>query len=263
MLWLHTARAKNPERTQIPNQTHLSTSDSYEYHPDISWTPPRHPPDTPQTSPGNKRCQQMTTDANRDKEPARDTPRHWRVLFEYVWQCQLAFVGVFLFMEVTRGCLGDVWGCLRGVWGVSEGIWVLFLEIGSAQMCFGFSAFAVRSHNIILAQPGKAWLFSPDHSETSKYQNVSIWGWQKWLSCMISLFFNARQKDIRNGSSCKWSPCIIVPPLRILIQFCDTFNLLMSYSTFSVDDSKYEISCLASCIKGSCVVLPLLSGVHI
>ena len=159
MLWLHTARAKNPERTQIPNQTHLSTSDSYEYHPDISWTPPRHPPDTPQTSPGNKRCQQMTTDANRDKEPARDTPRHWRVLFEYVWQCQLAFVGVFLFMEVTRGCLGDVWGCLRGVWGVSEGIWVLFLEIGSAQMCFGFSAFAVRSHNIILAQPGKAWLF--------------------------------------------------------------------------------------------------------
>ena len=159
VLWLHTARAKNPERTQIPNQTHLSTSDSYEYHPDISWTPPRHPPDTPQTSPGNKRCQQMTTDANRDKEPARDTPRHWRVLFEYVWQCQLAFVGVFLFMEVTRGCLGDVWGCLRGVWGVSEGIWVLFLEIGSAQMCFGFSAFAVRSHNIILAQPGKAWLF--------------------------------------------------------------------------------------------------------
>ena len=206
MLWLHTARAKNPERTQIPNQTHLSTSDSYEYHPDISWTPPRHPPDTPQTSPGNKRCQQMTTDANRDKEPARDTPRHWRVLFEYVWQCQLAFVGVFLFMEVTRGCLGDVWGCLRGVWGVSEGIWVLFLEIGSAQMCFGFSAFAVRSYNIILAQPGKAWLFSPDHSETSKYQNVPIWGWQKWLSCMILLFLNARQKDIKNGS-CKWSPC--------------------------------------------------------
>ena len=64
----------------------------------------------------------MTTDANRDKEPARDTPRHRRVLFEYVWQYQLTFVGVFLFMEVTRGCLGDVWGCLRGVWGVSEGI---------------------------------------------------------------------------------------------------------------------------------------------
>ena len=169
MLWLHTARAKNPERTQIPNQTHLSTSDSYEYHPDISWTPPRHPPDTPQTSPGNKRCQQMTTDANRDKEPARDTPRHWRVLFEYVWQCQLAFVGVFLFMEVTRG----VWGTL---------FW-----------------HSLERHDF----------FSPDHSETSKYQNVSIWGWQKWLSCMISLFFNARQKDIKNGS-CKWSPCIWV-----------------------------------------------------
>ena len=73
-------------------------------------------------------------------------------------------------------------------------------------MCSGFSGFAVWSHNTILAQPGKAWLFSPDHSETSKYQNVFIWGWQKSLGYMISLFFSARQKDIENGS-CKWSPC--------------------------------------------------------
>ena len=82
---------------------------------------------------------------------------------------------------------------LRWVW---LGIWVLS----------GFLALAVWSHNTILAQPGKAWLFSPDHSETSKYQNVYIWGWQKWLGYMILLFFSARQKDIKNGS-CKWSPC--------------------------------------------------------
>ena len=76
-------------------------------------------------------------------------------------------------------------------------------------MCSGFSAFAVWSHNTILAQPGKAWLFSPDHSETSKYQNVYIWGWQKWLGYMILLFFSARQNDIKNDS-CKWSPCMLV-----------------------------------------------------
>ena len=77
------------------------------------------------------------------------------------------------------------------------GIWVLT----------GFLALAVWSRNTILTQLGKAWLFSPDHSETSKYQNVYIWGWQKWLGYIILLFLSARRKDIKNGS-CKWSPCI-------------------------------------------------------
>ena len=40
------------------------------------------------------------------------------------------------------------------------GIWVLT----------GFLALAVCSCNTIFTQPGKAGLFSPDHSETSKYQ---------------------------------------------------------------------------------------------
>ena len=98
MLWLHTARAKNPERTQIPNQTHLSTSDSYEYQPDISWTPPRHPPDTPQTSPGNKRCQQMPTETKSQPETPQDTDGcclsmsgsvSWRLLVSfYSWRWQ-------------------------------------------------------------------------------------------------------------------------------------------------------------------------------
>ena len=109
------------------------------------------------------------------------------------------------------------WTCLGGIWRMPGGcpgdIWVVFIEIGGARMCLvgiwvltGFLALAVCSCNTIFTQPGKAWLFSPDHSETSKYQNVYIWGWQKWLGYMISLFFNARQKDIKNGS-CKWSPC--------------------------------------------------------
>ena len=136
---------------------------------------------------------------------------------------QTAPVSVFgclgLALCVCRCLLSSVvpWTCLGGVWRMPGGcpgdIWVVFIEIGGARMCLvgiwvltGFLALAVCSRNIIFTQPGKAWLFSPDHSETSKYQNVYIWGWQKWLGYMISLFFNARQKDIKNGSW-KWSPC--------------------------------------------------------
>ena len=58
-------------------------------------------------------------------------------------------------------------------------------------------------------RPERHHFFSPDHTETSKYQNVHIWGWQKWLGYMISLFLSARQKDIKNGS-CIWTPCICI-----------------------------------------------------
>ena len=166
--------------------------------PDILQTPPRHLQGTRDAN----RWQQTPTETKSQPETPQDTDGCCLSMSGSVsWRLLVSFYS---------------WRWQGGVWGVSEGIWVLFLEIGSAQMCFGFSAFAVRSHNIILAQPGKAWLFSPDHSETSKYQNVSIWGWQKWLSCMISLFFNARQKDIKNGS-CKWSPCRIGPRRKVVV----------------------------------------------
>ena len=117
VLWLHTARAKNPERTQIPNQTHLSTSDSYEYHPDISWTPPRHPPDTPRHLQGTRdanRWQQTPTETKSQPETPQDTDGcclsmsgsvSWRLLVSfYSWRWQ-----------------GGVWGTCGGVWGVSGG----------------------------------------------------------------------------------------------------------------------------------------------
>ena len=115
VLRLYTQRAENPD---IP-QTHPCTSNFHEYHLDILWTPPGTTQDTSQTSQGNKWWQQMTTDANRHKQPAPDTPRHWEVLFEYVWRCLLASVGVSCFMEISWGCLGDVWG----VWVMSVGYW--------------------------------------------------------------------------------------------------------------------------------------------
>ena len=46
--------------------------------------------------------------------------------------------------------------------------------LGGIRVLTGFLALAVCSYNAIFTQPGKARLFSPDHSETLKYQNVYI-----------------------------------------------------------------------------------------
>ena len=94
----------------------------HEYHWDILWTPPGTTQDTSQTSQGNKWWRQMTTDANRHKQPAPDTPRHWEVLFEYVWRCLLASVGVSCFMEISWGMSGVSEWCLWGIGGYLGGI---------------------------------------------------------------------------------------------------------------------------------------------
>ena len=57
MLQLHTVRTGIPDTPQ----TRLSASSFHEYPSDT----PRHPLNTPQTSPWNSRYQQMTTDDNR------------------------------------------------------------------------------------------------------------------------------------------------------------------------------------------------------
>ena len=152
------------------------------------------------------REQQMTTDTNRAKEPAQDTQRHWLVLFEYVWQFWLASVGVFWFMAMSRGCLGDVLGCLRGVWGCLRVSECYFWKSEALRCVLGSQPLQYGAITLFWHCPERHDSFAPDHSETLKYQNVYIWGWQKWLGDMISLFFNARQNDIKNGS-CKWSPC--------------------------------------------------------
>ena len=167
--------------------------------PDILQTPPRHLQGTRDAN----RWQQTPTETKSQPETPQDTDGcclsmsgsvSWRLLVSfYSWRWQ-----------------GGVWGTCGGVWGVSGGcrkvsecyFWKLEAHrcvLGSQPLQYG--AITLFWHSL-----ERHDFFSPDHSETSKYQNVSIWGWQKWLSCMISLFFNARQKDIKNGS-CKWSPC--------------------------------------------------------
>ena len=108
--------------------------------------PPRHPTDTPQTSPGNTRFQQTTTDANWHRQTYSNSTCQclgvsggvcWRLFACCVpWRC-------------LGGVCGMSWGCL----GVSE--WYLWKsEVhGCVGGVSGFSVLAVWSKNTSLAQP--------------------------------------------------------------------------------------------------------------
>ena len=145
MLQLHTVRTGIPDTPQ----TRLSASSFHEYPSDT----PRHPLNTPQTSPWNSRYQQMTTDDNRWQKTPTDTLRHWQVLFEYVWRCLLAHFVVCWHLDFP----GDVWGllrgCLCGVWGVSEWYSWKLEALRRVLGVSGIPVLTVWSHYIISAHP--------------------------------------------------------------------------------------------------------------
>ena len=157
---------------------------------------PGHPPDILQTPP---RHLQGTRDANRCQQRQRASPRHPKTLTGAVWVCLAVSVGVCWCLFIHGGDKGVSGGCRK----VSE---CYFWKLEAHRCVLGSQPLQLGAITLFWHSLERHDFFSPDHSETSKYQNVSIWGWQKWLSRMISLFFNARQKDIKNGS-CKWSPC--------------------------------------------------------
>ena len=114
---LHTAGTENPD---TPKHIRVPTiSMNITQTPQI---PTRHPPNTHQTSPGSRRCQQTTTDAN----------RHRQMYSNSTCQCLLVSGAVCLCLVVSAVvCLhlllpGDVWwvsgGCLVGIWGYLNGI---------------------------------------------------------------------------------------------------------------------------------------------
>ena len=121
MLRLHTVRIGIPET----HQTRLSASSFHEYHSDT----PIHPPNTLQTSPGNSRYQQTTTDDNRHLQTPSDTDRCCLSMSGGVCWRMLSFVDILSSLEMSGGCLGDVWV-------VSGGIWVVFMETWGIQTSF-------------------------------------------------------------------------------------------------------------------------------
>ena len=120
VLQLHTARMENTDTLQ----THPSISDFHEYHSNTH----RHPPDIPQTPQDISREIKMSTDGNRHHQTPSDTERCCLSMSGGVCWRILSSVDILSSLEMSEGCLGDVWG-------VSGGIWVVFMETGGAQMC--------------------------------------------------------------------------------------------------------------------------------
>jgi hypothetical protein len=77
--------------------------------------PTRHPPDTHQTSPGSRRCQQTTTDANRHRQMYSKRTCQCLLVSGAVCLCLLSSVGISCSLEISGGCLGDVWWVSGGI----------------------------------------------------------------------------------------------------------------------------------------------------
>ena len=105
VFWLHTARTGNPNtlrQIRAPQISMIST----QIPPDILQTSSRHP----QTSPGNPRCHQTTTKANRHRQTPLDTDR-----------CCLSMSGNVCLCVSSSVNISIHWRWLGGVWGVSDG----------------------------------------------------------------------------------------------------------------------------------------------
>ena len=112
------------------------------------WFPPRypqtssrHPPDTPQTSPGNPRCHQTTTYANRHRQTPLDTDRCCLSMSGNVCSCVLSSVNILYSLGMVGRCLGGVWwvseGCLSGIHGKHRHSDVFGGILGSQSLQYG------------------------------------------------------------------------------------------------------------------------------
>ena len=116
VMWLHTARPENPNTSKCLN--------FHEYHSNT----PRHPPYIPQTPPRHlqgagdaNRQQQTPPDTNRQPQTPKDTDKCCLSTSDGVLWRLLSSVGISCSLEMSGGCLGDVWwvsgGYLKGIHG--------------------------------------------------------------------------------------------------------------------------------------------------
>ena len=113
VLRLHTAGTESPDTPKHIRVTPISMNVT-QTPPDAHQTTPRHPPDTHQTSPGSRRCQQTTTDTNRQPQTPKDTDK-----------CCLSTSGgvCWRLLSSVVCCLlsSALWRCLVGIWRMSGG----------------------------------------------------------------------------------------------------------------------------------------------
>ena len=110
VLRLHTAGTDNPDTPKHIRVPLISMNITQT--PQI---PTRHPPDTHQTSPGSRRCQQTTTDANRHLQMYSNSTCQCLLVSGAVCLCLLLSVGISCSLEMSGWCLGDVWWASGGV----------------------------------------------------------------------------------------------------------------------------------------------------
>ena len=103
VLRLHTAGTESPDTPK-----HIRV-------PPISMNVTQTPPDTHQPSPGSRRCQQITTDTNRQPQTPKDTDKCCLSTSGGVCWCLLLSVGISCSLEISGGCLGDVWWVSGGI----------------------------------------------------------------------------------------------------------------------------------------------------
>ena len=148
VLRLYTAGTENPNTSKHIRAPSISiniTQTPPKKTPDISQTPTRHL----QGAGDANRQKQTQPDTNRQPQTPEDTDKCCLSTYGGVCWRLLLSVGISCSLEMSRGCLGDVW------W-VSGGIWMIFMEIEGARICLGVSGFsvsAVWSRNTILSQP--------------------------------------------------------------------------------------------------------------
>ena len=125
-------------------------------------------------------------------------------MFKGWWECLKTFgivcwylVVSFLFFCCLEGCF--IWyGWYFGMSQLLGGVWDSLHE--------GFSLTGANSP--IWPNPEKQDVLSPDSFEASKYQNLPICHFQKWLSFAIFLIFHVCQREI-TIYSLFGSPCSI------------------------------------------------------
>ena len=108
VLQLHTAGTESPDTPKHIWVPQISMNFT-QTPPDDHQTSPRHPSDTHQTYPGIRRCQQTTTDTNRQLQTPKDTDKCCLSTSGSVCWRLLSSVGISCSLEMSGGCLGDVW----------------------------------------------------------------------------------------------------------------------------------------------------------
>ena len=109
VLQLHTARKEDP----ITPQTHLGASISL----NTTQIPPKYPPDISREVNMSTDNIMPQTDTSRHTQTAPDSVRGCLGLSLYVCWRLFSSVDFLSSLEMSGGCLGDVWGYMSGIHG--------------------------------------------------------------------------------------------------------------------------------------------------